>query len=302
VAAIGTSAQRSSSTHSTRANAVARRRAVVGVLIFLSLALVTVYFRESDSGFLHSAQSTGSSVLKPFEVAADRVASPFEDGASWFGGLLHAKSDNKKLRKEVDQLRAQAILNRSAVRENAQLKQLLHYLESPRYPRDYRPVVARVIARAPAPFAQQIVVSAGKNNGIVKNDAVVTGEGLVGIVTQAASNVARVTLLTDETSAVSVLDIATNASGIAERGIAGSLTVDRITKDQVVNRGDVLVSAGWRSGDLSSLYPRGIQVCAVTQVGQADTDIYKQIQCDPFVDFSRLEAVIVLVPKAKPAP
>jgi rod shape-determining protein MreC len=297
VAAIGTSAQRSSSTHSTRANAVGRRRVVVGILIFLSLALVTIYFRESDNGFLHSAQSTGSSVLRPFEVAADRIASPFEDAASWFGGLLHAKSDNKKLRKEVDQLRAQAILNQSALRENGQLKQILRYLQSPRFPQDYRPVTARVIARAPGHFAQQIVVSAGKNNGISKHDVVVNAEGLVGEVTKVASNVAQVTLLTDDSSAASVLDIATNASGIAQSGISGTLTVDRVTKDQVVDRGDMLVTAGWRSGDLSSLYPRGIPVCQVTQVGQSDTDLYKQIQCNPFVDFSTLEAVIVLVRK-----
>lgn len=297
MAAIGTSAQRSSSTHSTRANAVGRRRVVVGILIFLSLALVTIYFRESDNGFLHSAQSTGSSVLRPFEVAADRIASPFEDAASWFGGLLHAKSDNKKLRKEVDQLRAQAILNQSALRENGQLKQILKYLQSPRFPQDYRPVTARVIARAPGQFAQQIVVSAGKNNGISKHDVVVNAEGLVGEVTKVASNVAQVTLLTDDSSAASVLDIATNASGIAQSGISSTLTVDRVTKDQVVDRGDMLVTAGWRSGDLSSLYPRGIPVCQVTQVGQSDTDLYKQIQCNPFVDFSTLEAVIVLVRK-----
>jgi rod shape-determining protein MreC len=264
----------------------------------LSLALVTVYFRESDSGFLHGLQSTGASVLRPFEVAADRVASPFEDASSWFGGLLHAKSDNKKLRKEVDELRAQQIVNLAALRENQQLKQQLKYLESPRYPQDYRPVVARVIARAPSQFAQQIVVSAGKNQGISKHDAVVTAEGLVGEVTKVASNVAQVTLLSDDSGAVSVLDIKTNASGIAQQGISNSLTVDQVTKDQVVNRGDVLVTAGWRSGDLSSLYPRGIQVCQVTQVGQSDTDLYKQIQCDPFVHFSTLEAVIVLVRKA----
>lgn len=299
MAAIGSSAQRSSSTHSARANAVVRRRLVVGILSVLSLALVTVYFRESDGGFLHGLQSTGASVLRPFEVAADRVASPFEDAASWFGGLLHARSDNKKLRKEVDELREQAIVNLSALRENAQLKQLLKYLESPRYPEDYRPVTARVIARAPSQFAQQIVVSAGKNDGISKHDAVVTAEGLVGEVTKVASNVSQVTLLTDDSSAVSAVDITTNASGIAQQGISGSLTVDRVTKDQVVDRGDVLVTAGWRSGDLSSLYPRGIPLCLVTQVGQSDTDLYKQIQCDPFVDFSTLEAVIVLVKKAK---
>ena len=126
---------------------------------------------------------------------------------------------------------------------------------------------------------------------------VVTAEGLVGEVTKVASNVAQVTLLTDESSAVSALDIGTNASGIAQRRDVGLADGRPRDKDQVVKRGDVLVTAGWRSGDLSSLYPRGIPLCPVTQVGQSDTDLYKQIQCDPFVDFSTLEAVIVLVRK-----
>ena len=72
---------------------------------------------------------------------------------------------------------------------------------------------------------------------------------------------------------------------------------DRVTKDQVVKRGDVIVTSGFRSGDLTSLYPRGLPIGAVTSVGQTDTDLYKQIQIDSFVDFSKLEAVIVLVKK-----
>ena len=42
---------------------------------------------------------------------------------------------------------------------------------------------------------------------------------------------------------------------------------------------------------------RGVPICQVTQVGQSDTDLYKQIQCDPFVNFSTLDAAIVLVRK-----
>jgi rod shape-determining protein MreC len=301
VAAIGSPAQRpgSSSTQSARASAVVRRRAVVVALSLVSLALVTVYFRESDGGVLHSVQSTGATVLRPFEVGAERVARPFRDAAGWFGGLLDAKSENKKLKEEIDALRQEIILTESSLRENAQLKALLDYREGARFPKDYRAVSARVIARAPSQFEQQIVVSAGKNDGISKHDAVVTAEGLVGEVTKVASNVAQVTLLNDETSAVSVLDIRTNAAGLAEHGQSGSsLIVDRVTKDQVVNQGDVFVTSGFRSGDLSSLYPRGIPIGVVTtRPGQSDTDIYKQIQLDPFVDFSKLEAVIVLVRK-----
>jgi rod shape-determining protein MreC len=301
VAAIGSPAQRSSSsTPSARASAVVRRRAVVAVLTIVSLALVTVYFRESDGGVLHGFQSTGASVLRPFEVGAERVARPFRDAAGWFGGLLHAKSQNEKLKEEIDALRQQIILTESALRENSQLKTLLDYREGARFPKDYRAVSARVIARAPSQFEQQIVVSAGKNDGISKHDAVVTADGLVGEVTKVASNVSQVTLLTDETSAVSALDIHSNAAGIAQHGRSGSsLTLDRVTKDQVVKRGDVIVTSGFRSGDLSSLYPRGIPLGVVTSVGQVDTDIYKQIQVDPFVDFPNLEAVIVLVRKAE---
>ena len=299
VAAIGSPVQRpGSSTQSTRSSAVGRRRLVVALLTIVSLALVTVYFRESDGGVLHGVQSTGASILRPFEVGAERVARPFRDVASWFGGLIDAKSENAKLKEEIEALRQQIILTQSAVRENAQLKTLLDYLEGPRFPQDYRSVAARVIARAPSQFEQQIVVSAGKNDGISKHDAVVTADGLVGEVTKVASNVAQVTLLTDETSAVSTLDINTNASGIVQHGrSSSSLTLERVTKDQVVHRGDVLVTSGFRSGDLSSLYPRGIPIGAVTSVGQNDTDLYKQIQVDSFVNFSQLEAVIVLVKK-----
>jgi rod shape-determining protein MreC len=300
VAAIGSPAQRpGSSTQSARASAVVRRRAVVVALSLVSLALVTVYFRESDGGVLHGFQSTGATVLRPFEVGAERVARPFRDAVDWFGGLLDAKSENEKLKEQIDALRQQIILNESALRENTQLKALLDYREGARFPNDYRAVSARVIARAPSQFEQQIVVSAGKNDGVSKHDAVVTAEGLVGEVTKVASNVAQVTLLTDQTSAVSALDIRTNAAGLAEHGQSeSSLIVDRVTKDQVVNQGDVFVTSGFHSGDLSSLYPRGIPIGVVTaRPGQSDTDIYKQIQLDPFVDFSKLEAVIALVKK-----
>ena len=299
MAAIGSPAQRpGSSTQSARASAVVRRRAVVLALSLLSLALVTVYFRESDGGVLHGFQSTGATVLRPFEVGAERVARPFRDAAGWFGGLLDAKSENKQLKDEVEQLRQELILSGSALRENVQLKKLLDYREGPRFPTDYRPLAARVIARAPSQFEQQIVVSAGKNDGVTKHDAVVTADGLVGEVTKVASNVAQVTLLTDETSAVSAIDIHTNAAGIAQHGQSeSSLILDRVTKDQVVDKGDVVVTSGFRSGDLSSLYPRGIPVGVVTSAGQSDTDVYKQIQLDPFVDFSNIDAVIVLLKK-----
>jgi rod shape-determining protein MreC len=57
------------------------------------------------------------------------------------------------------------------------------------------------------------------------------------------------------------------------------------------------VTAGWRSSKLASLYPKGIPIGTVTSVGQADTDLWKQVQVAPFADFDSLDAVLVLVRK-----
>jgi rod shape-determining protein MreC len=298
VAALGTPVQRSATpSSSARTSPVLRRRIAVGVLVVVSLALVTVYFRESDSGPVHSFQSGVASVLRPFEVAAERVARPFRDLAGWFGGLIDAKEENKKLRADIERLRQRDILTESALRENAQLRALLNVLEGRRFPRDYRAVAARVISRAPWNLEKQITIAAGKNAGISKYDPVVNADGLVGQVTSITRDTARVTLVSDETSAVSALDIRSNASGIVEHGPSGSLYLKRVTKDQVVKKGDVIVTSGWRSGQLASLYPRGIPIGIVTSVGQIDTETYKTILIDPFPEFSSIEAVLVLVPK-----
>jgi rod shape-determining protein MreC len=277
------------------------RRAVVVGLVIASLALLSVYFRESSSGPLHDVQSTGASVLHPFQVTAERVAQPFEDLYGWAGDMVDAKSENEKLRRENECLRQQAIQNQTAVRQNAELRRLLRFREGAAFPRDYNGVAARIIGRTPGQFEQQVLIAAGSNARIHVNDPVVTASGLVGRVTKVSRRSARVTLLTDETSAVSALDLRTNAAGIVRHGIAGGLELDRVTKEDVVTTGDVVITAGWRSGRLASIYPRGIPIGIVTSVGQLDTDIYKRIEVDPFVDFSSLDSVLVLVEKLETA-
>jgi len=292
--------QAPASSSQSRSVSVLRRRVVVTVLVLVSLALVSVYFREDPGGSLHGVQSGLASVLRPFEVAAERVARPFRDAAGWIGGLADAKSENAKLRREVDELRQQVIQNQTALRENEQLRRLIGFRGSARFPQDYKGIAARVIARPASAFQQQVVLAAGSNDGIGVHDPVVTADGLVGQVTKVGRNVALVQLLTDEQSAASGLDLRTAAGGIVRHGSSGSsLILDRVTKDQVVNEGDMIITAGWRTRGLTSIYPRGIPIGRVTSVGQLDTDLYKQIEVQPLVDFDSLDAVLVLVPKPR---
>jgi rod shape-determining protein MreC len=284
-------------------NPALRRRIVVGILVVLSLALITVSFRQSPGGGVDGVQNVGATVLRPFEIAAERVSAPFRDLYGWASDVLHAKSENARLRAEVERMRQLYINAESALQENVKLRQLLQYQDIASYPADFRQVNARVIARPTSLFEQQVVVSAGARNGISLHDPVVTADGLVGEVTKLTDRTALVTLLTDPESAVAAHVLSSGASGLVRRGPGDgrSLVLDQVTREQVVNHDDIVVTAGTLGGRLRSIFPRGIQIGVVTSVGQTDTDSYKQVQVDPYVDFSDLHSVAVLV-STRPKP
>ncbi len=300
LAVLDSSVRRPASTSSTgRSRSPLRRRAVVLALVVVSLALITVSFRESSGGRVHGIQNVGAAAMKPFEVAADRVARPFRDAYNWFDGLVTARSENQKLKAELRDLRQQYVAAQSALNENVVLQRLLDYQRGPNFPRDFKAVNASVIARAATDVQETVTVSAGSHQGVRENDPVVTEDGLVGKVTRVAGNVARVTLLTDATSAVAAVDLRTNAYGLVQHGAGGGtqLVFGRVPKDRVVSDGDFVVTAGTQLASLPDIYPKGILIGRVTSVDQNDVDIFKQIQVEPFADFSSLDSVAILVPR-----
>lgn len=297
-AALGLTVRRIPTTIPSRGAGPLRRRLVVGVLVVASLVLISLSFKSDGTGPLSGVQSAGASVLRPFAVGFERVAQPFRDVYGWADSLVTARSEAEELRAEVRELRQRAIQSEFALQENVYLRELLDYLDGPRFPADFDPVVAEVVARPTGAFTQSIVVAAGARNGVRANDPVVTADGLVGVVTRVTSGTARVQLLTDEEAAASAVDLRTGATGVVRhaRGTRETLVLDRVRKQDVVRRGDEIVTAGWRAGELSSLYPKGIPIGRVTSVGQTDTDLFQQVQVYPYVDFGSLDAVLVLVP------
>jgi rod shape-determining protein MreC len=274
---------------------------VVGILVVLSLLLITIYFRESPTGGLHSAQDMGATALRPFQVGAERVAQPFRDTYGWFADLFTAKSDNERLRRELAEARQQAVANASAAAENEQLSAALEYRRQAAFRRDYDFVAAEVTT-APGMFGQNIVIAAGSSDGVRHDDPVVSEAGnLVGRVTELASRTARVTLLTDGSSAVSAEDLDTGARGVVQPGRPGSgaLVLGRVKKRDVVNRGDRVITAGSQLGRFGSFYPRDIPIGEVAYVTRVDADPWMRIQVEPYVDFDSLRAVLVLVPKER---
>jgi rod shape-determining protein MreC len=269
----------------------------VGGLVLLSLVLITVSFRSSA---LEGAQGTAASILRPFEVAADRVTRPFRDTVSWTRGLVDAKSENRKLHRQIADLRRQLILDEGAVQENVQLKAALDY-HGPASLANFHQVHAAVLVNPLNTIDESVLIAAGSRDGVHAGNVVVASSGgLVGTVARVAKGVSRVTLLNDQQSAVTAADLThPSAVGVIKRGGGGSdvLILDRVSKNENVNVGDTIITAGTLgSSALPSMFPHGIPIGSVKSQSNNDVNAFKNVQVSPLVDFSSLQSVIVLVP------
>ena len=267
---------------------------MVGGLVVLSLALLSVYFRESPEGPLHGAQDVGATAIRPFQVGAERVARPFRDLYGWFDGLLNAKEENERLRAELETARQQAIENQAAAQDVLDLKQALEYQDLPGLSA-FRTVNTRVLGQQSPQFGQRLVIASGSDAGIVLHAPVLVTGTLVGQVTHVTRVTALVTLLTDESSAVAAYAVRSNATGLVESGPGGSLAFNNVGKEKDIVAGDVVATSGSPDPRLPSLFPRGIPIGVVTSVSQSDTEVSKVVQLESNVDLSSLNVVTVLV-------
>jgi rod shape-determining protein MreC len=277
------------------------RRAVLAVLVLAALALQTISFRSPTSGALHDLQGVGSSALRPFQIAATRVAQPFRDAYDYVDSLANAKTENAKLRKELQEYRTDVVLHANILEQYPQLLKLLHYEQGSTFPKGYRAVSASVISFSASPFAHTLAIAAGSSSGIGEDSPVVSGDGLVGLVTKAFPDTSYVTLLSDPESAVPALDVRTGVRGLVHTGPGGALILDDVAKQLQVNPGDLLVTLGTTDPNYPDLYPRGIPIGKVAPGGVSVTDTanFLQVQVQPFANLSSLDSVAVLVKTTK---
>lgn len=293
---MASSVQRSKpAPYPSKARSALVRRAVVVVLVLVALVLVTISFRSPTSGALHDLQGAGSTVLRPFQVAGARIAKPFRDAYDYVDGLTSAKAENERLKAEVAQLKQEVIANAALGKKYTQLAQLLHYQSGPTFPHGFRAVNAAVISFPDGPFTNTLTIAAGSNAGLAVDTPVVSGGGLVGLVTNVFPDSATVTVLTAPDSFAAARDLSTGVRGLVHRGPGGTLILDQVSKTRVVKAGDVIVTDGTRDPRYPDLYPYGIPIGRVTSVGVTDTATFLEVQVQPFADLTSLDSVAALV-------
>lgn len=274
---------------------VRRRRAVLVTLVIASLILLSLSFSEADSGPIHSVQRGLASVFGPIEEGADRALKPVQDLINWFDETFEARGENERLQDQLTEARDQAIAADAALAENEELKKALGFRDNGGI-QGYDQVTARVISRSPTVWYSQVMLDAGSSSGVRRNDPVVTGDGLVGRISDVTSGTSQVTMITDHRSAVSARILPDGPLGVVkpEVGDPDDLLLDFIQEDREVNKGQELVTAGSTATNLESLFPYGIPIGEIAEADVDEQESFQRVLVKPFADLRDFEFAQVL--------
>jgi rod shape-determining protein MreC len=273
---------------------IRRRRAVLIAFVAAAMVLITMSF--GGGGPLGSIQQGAQDVVSPIENGANRALKPIRDLFSWVGDTFSAKGDNEKLRDEVAGLRKELATRETARRDAEQLRGLVGLRGTDGFPQGTNPVAARVIARSPTVWYSTIRIDKGKSDGLRVDQPVIAAGGLAGKITSVSGGSAQVTLITDSSSAVSAQVVPNGANGIIkpEVGKPDDLLLDFVQKGRRVREKSVVVTSGFASDDVKSLFPRGIPVGRVSRVDLDEVELYQRVHIKPFADLRRIDFVQVL--------
>jgi len=270
--------------------------------VAVSLILLTAYFGETPNSPLHNVQRGVVEVFSPIEQGASKVLSPVRSVTSWFSSTFHAKSQVSQLQQQVQRLTGELAAAKGAQIQNQQLRKDVGLDDSIGIDA-YHPVTAQVILRDPTLWYQTVNIDKGSDDGVALNDPVVGDGALVGEVTEVSANASVVSLITDHT--VSVTARVTDANGdtgelVPAVGNPNQLVLEYLqapNPGQTQNgpqAGQLVETAGFKSGPLESYFPANIPIGWVSQFDENELLNNGQVPVTPAADLQHFDVVQVL--------
>jgi rod shape-determining protein MreC len=270
-------------------------RLLVVALVVLSLTIITVDYREGDSGPLAAMGRSARTFMAPLQEAVTNATRPV---GNFFSGVAHLPSlaqENTDLKAQVADLQARIDATSQIELQNQELLDLLNLKRI--YPTG---IPAVVIAKSPSNFSSSMTIDVGSDAGIKENQPVVTGSQdgarLVGIVASVTTNSADVRLLIDQSFNVAGKLASSGAIGLVQGNGDQDLTMQDIpatTKFPPSGTPESVFTVSYHVGDQHGRFPPNILIGTVSKVYEG-VQPDAQVSISPAVDFSSLETVLVL--------
>lgn len=238
----------------------------------------------------------------PVKTAVGNVITPMQKGINSFGNVIAEKlkifsdvnkliAENEELKEELNGLRAE---NQALTQEKYELNWYRDLYDLDQKYLDYQKVAATVISREPNGYCNEFIIDKGNEDGIEVNMNVISGNGLVGIVTETGKNWAKVRSIIDDSSSVSGMFLKTSdtciVSGNLELLDKGYINVRMINRDaEIYDNYEVVTSY------ISDKYLPGILIGYVSNIKTDSSTMSQEAYLTPVVDFEHIEAVLVIL-------
>jgi rod shape-determining protein MreC len=273
-----------------------RNLLVLLVVLLAQIIGLAVQVRRSDSGrnTLDPRDATGVRLIR---LWADAVVTPPEQifhaaklssVGLWqnYIDLRHVREQNQDLQKTVDRLRLEQASLMEDARQGERLQSLLDFQQ--RY--IYKTVAAQAIGTSGNDSSKVFYLDKGSSDGLDRDMAVITPDGIVGKVRDVFPHSAQVLAINDPTSGAGVILETTRIRGILRGDASGRPQIVGILADQRIQPGEKVLTAG---GDL--VFPRGLPVGVVVRVRpDPDRDSFIDVIVKPAAHLNQLDEVLVI--------
>ena len=268
------------------------------VLVSVSLAVITLDYRQGESGPLAGFGRTARAAMAPLQEAVTTVTRPI---GNFFSGLAHLPSLAQENQRLKDELAAANAQSETTAFVQQQYKDLLALVEL-RQSLDPTSVPAVVIANGVSNFEWTVTIDKGSADGIEKNMPVVAGTALspllVGIVVETTEHSADVQLMLDrDWKAAAVLETSREAGEVQGQGDA-DLRMSLVTPGTEIAGNEAVFTLAYQASGRPGLYPTGLLIGQVSRTVPSDNSIEEFVDVRPAVDFATLQFVLVLQTRA----
>lgn len=252
------------------------------VLLIACVALIVL----SGSGGLDAIRGI---VAVPFEFLSGLISrsnTTIEDIGDQRRTYQELSQYVADLETTLAQLTAEVVALREIGADYQRLADLVNYVSEVQ---DQEIVAADVIARDTVSALRTISINRGARDGVRVGSPVVTGQGLVGRVVAVSANAAHVQLINSEFSAISARLETSRVEGSVIGQASGNLRMTLLPQGANVQVGDLVRTSG-----LGGNLPADIVIGQVTSTRQFESDIEQTAEVRSFIDFDRLEIVLVV--------
>jgi rod shape-determining protein MreC len=265
-----------------------RSRLVLGVLLIVAIALITLDFRDGGAS---PVRNVGADIFGPIERVTHDVTDPVSSLFDSVTGGSSSQSTIAGLQRENAELRAELSAAQLSKAARQQLSQLLQLDAG-----GYKIVAASVIA-AGGDYSDTVTLDVGRNDGIKPDETVLNGSGFVGTVTQVSEDTSTV-LLADDASSVVGVQMADSGEIGAVTGTGKSMTGSAMLRLSLFDANATL-QPGQQVDTYASVGDQpevpGVPVGTIVSVRSGAGALTQTALVRPFVNFTALGVVGIVV-------